>query len=216
MLEQLIAWYAPHTCLGCGTEGALLCAACVHAIEPVADRCYRCHQLAARGRTCVACQRHSALYSVRAATTYAGSAKQLIGRLKFGGAQAAADGMARAMAALLPDEDVLLVYLPTASSRIRRRGYDQAKLITRHLLRYTGKRSLACLARHGQQRQVGATREQRLKQLRESFTVIRPVTGAHIVLIDDVTTTGASLEAAAAALKVAGAVRIEAVVFARA
>jgi len=164
----------------------------------------------------MSCRRRSALYSVRAATLYTGLGKRLVGKLKFGGTRAAAKLMAEQMAGLIPDKEVLLVHLPTASSRSRQRGYDQAYLITRQLRRVLGRDSLPCLARHGQQRQVGASREQRLKQLQASFMVVRPVAGAHIVLIDDVITTGASLESAAAVLKAAGAARIEAVVFARA
>jgi predicted amidophosphoribosyltransferase len=76
---------------------------------------------------------------------------------------------------------------------------------------------MTLLARRGQSRQVGARRMQRTTQLVDAFHPIRPslIQGAHILLVDDIVTTGASLEAAARVLKQAGAKRIDAVVFAQ-
>jgi predicted amidophosphoribosyltransferase len=73
------------------------------------------------------------------------------------------------------------------------------------------------LARQGQAHQVGASREQRKQQLATAFRVTKPqhVAGARLLLIDDVVTTGATLEAAAAALRAVGARHIEALVFAQ-
>ena len=63
-----------------------------------------------------------------------------------------------------------------------------------------------------------ASRQQRLSQLEEAFRVIRPerINGAHVLLVDDVITTGATLEAAATILKRAGAKQVSALVFAQA
>ena len=107
---------------------------------------------------------------------------------------------------------------PTATSRVRQRGYDQAKLLARALARQAGLPYLDCLARVGQTHQVGATREQRLRQLQAAFRVRRPnaVRSAYLLLVDDVSTTGATLELAATILKSAGARRVDAIVFAQA
>lgn len=77
---------------------------------------------------------------------------------------------------------------------------------------------MPALVRLGQQQQHTATRAQRLTQLAKAYTVPRPelVVGKYVVLVDDVITTGATLEAAARALKAAGAKRVSAVVFAQA
>jgi ComF family protein len=124
--------------------------------------------------------------------------------------------MAARLRPLLPTgRDVVIVPVPTATSRVRQRGYDQAKLLARALSRQARLPYLDCLARTGQAHQHGASRSQRLRQLTAAFRVRRQraVRGSHIVLIDDVVTTGATLEAAAAVLHAAGATRVEAVVF---
>jgi ComF family protein len=112
--------------------------------------------------------------------------------------------------------DAVLVPVPTATSRVRARGYDQSKLLARAVARRQSLPVLNCLARHGQTHQVGATRQQRLSQLSTAFRVIRParLAGRHVILVDDVTTTGATLELAAQKLLAAGARRVDAVTFA--
>jgi len=157
------------------------------------------------------------LYRVQARTVYRGVAKQLIWKLKSAGAQAAAEVMAAGMVALLPaGERPVIVSVPTATGRVRQRGYDQAQLLGRQLARQARLPWLACLARSGQLHQVGANRQQRRWQLHDSLRVTqrRFVRGAHIVLIDDVYTTGATLEAAAEVLIKAGAARVDGLTFA--
>jgi ComF family protein len=112
----------------------------------------------------------------------------------------------------------VIVPVPTATSRVRLRGYDQAVLIAKALAQQTRHEYVPCLRRVGQQRQVGASRTQRLQQMEQSFLVgdTTAFRGRHVVLVDDVMTTGATLESAAAIVKAAGAKRVEAVVFARA
>jgi predicted amidophosphoribosyltransferase len=78
-------------------------------------------------------------------------------------------------------------------------------------------RHASLLARYGQTRQVGATRQKRQQQVDNMFAVRKPelIKDAHILLIDDILTTGASLEAAAKILKAAGAKQVDAAVFAQ-
>jgi ComF family protein len=156
------------------------------------------------------------LQVVRIGVVYGGLAKEIVWRLKFKGASAAAAEMVRHLPDVFP-AGVVIVPVPTATSRVRRRGYDQAKLLARELANRRQIPYLDCLARSGQSHQVGASRRERLRQLSGAFRVRYParVEGAHLVLVDDVLTTGATLEAAAVALKQAGAKKVEAAVFAQ-
>jgi ComF family protein len=146
--------------------------------------------------------------------------KDVVWHLKFQGARAAGPELGTYMADRLPDRqsDVIVVHVPTATSRLRRRGYDQARLIAGGLSKSSGLPHLSVLARSGQTKQVGASRSQRLAQTKHAYRVSHPklVRGMHILLVDDVVTTGTTLETCARVLKDAGARRLEAAVFARA
>lgn len=221
LLTPLLSLLAPHECLGCGTEGFLICANCKKSLKPAVERCYSCHKSMSGGRTCPSCRRSSSLYSVRAAVRYEGAAKDLIWKLKFGRARAAAAEASRLLGdyTRIPDSGTAIItHAPTATNRIRRRGYDQAALIAKAFAQNNGQPYTPLLARLGTHKQVGASRMVRSSQLQEAFRPIHEqrIRGAHIILIDDVVTTGATLQAAAAALREAGAKRVEAIVFAQA
>jgi ComF family protein len=155
---------------------------------------------------------------VYVATVYDGPAKDMVWQLKFQGAQTAAQIMARQMTrVLVKDEPACVVPVPTATGRVRRRGYDQARLLARQLARRGHLPYVEVLKRQGQAHQVGANREQRLWQLQTAFRAcnLSAVRGRRLILVDDVVTTGATLEAAAAVLRAAGARRVDAVTFAQ-
>jgi len=217
-LHTLLSQIAPYECLGCNAEGSLLCVDCSVNLVALPERCYRCQRLSRANRTCQTCRQQTELYVVQARTSYNGLAKDLVWRLKFSGAQSAAQEMAKLMASIPSDESVVLVPVPTASSRVRKRGYDQAQLLARALARQHHQEYVPCLRRSGQQHQVGATRLQRVTQLQAAYRCVSPrrIAGRHAILIDDVLTTGATLEAAAKVLKQAGAARVSGLVFAQA
>ena len=112
----------------------------------------------------------------------------------------------------------LVIAMPLSASRLRERGFNQAFELARHLA--PGKADAHTLLRIEQAtHQVGASREDRLTNVRDAFWVdatrIDRVRGQRLVLIDDVMTTGASLHEAARALKSAGAAHVTGIVFAR-
>jgi ComF family protein len=154
-----------------------------------------------------------------AVTEYQGLAHQLLHSFKFERAIAAAPIIAAAISDSIPflPKDTIIVSVPTATSRIRQRGYDHADLIANHFANLRGLSKINAACRLTQSRQVGANRHQRKTQLIGAFTIIRPdaIKGANILIIDDVATTGATLEALAGSLKSAGAKTICAAVFAQ-
>jgi ComF family protein len=198
----------------------LLCDWCLpDSCQVVPDRCYRCYKQTQDSRVCESCRRSSSLRHVWVRTEYMGIAKQLIRAYKFGRARAAVQPIADMMLESLPyfKPNTVITHVPTATSRERLRGYDQSELIAKALSRQSGLHHVTLLTRRGQSRQVGATHEQRLTQLESAFRPLRSslLQGAHVVLVDDIVTTGATLEAAARTLKLAGAKRVDGIVFAQ-
>lgn len=219
LLDSLLSVFAPHNCLGCSSEGSLLCKKCVAGLPRVSgDTCLACFRRPARGMLCDTCVAGSSMTAVMARTTHDGVAKQLVGALKFNRALAAAKPMAHAMSAVLPKQlqGVLITSVPTATSRVRQRGYDQAAVLARLIAKEQQLSYCSLLGRTSQLRQVGASRQQRQAQLKDIVYVRRQALckGATIIVVDDVLTTGSSVEASAKALRAAGASRIFGLVFA--
>ncbi|MBW3568757.1 hypothetical protein KY385_01355 [Candidatus Parcubacteria bacterium] len=153
------------------------------------------------------------------ASDYQDTAKELLHRLKFERTSSAAEPIAAAIDNILPDlpPGTLVVYVPTANSRVRIRGYDQAKLIAQKVAKRRNWPYQTLLMRKGSSRQVGSGRQDRFKQIESALLPVKQgnIKSANILMIDDVTTTGATLEAAAKILKSAGAQTIDAAVFAQ-
>lgn len=218
LIETVLDIFAPFECLRCKMEGSLLCKQCADTLTKVPPRCYRCGRWESGHHTCRRCRAKSPLEAVYPAASYDDTAaKELVHALKFGRAKGAAKSVASILAAVdnIP-EDAYITYIPTANVRVRERGYDQAALITRELARITGRPHLPLLARIDDRRQTGKTRSMRLQQMDGAFRILLPevIKNQHILLVDDVLTTGATCEAAARALRKAGARHVSAAVFA--
>lgn len=220
LLEKFIALAAPFECLGCGQEDWLLCPACREsAILLLPPRCFRCGRATLNSRVCASCRSGSKLRYVWVATEYNGLAKELLHHFKFLRAQNSAPDLAKIMYSALPQlkPTTIICPIPTASSRVRTRGYDQAECLAKEIARLSGNRFVRLLERIGQSRQVGSNRSDRLQQLNNAFLCLRAefIYYSDILLIDDIITTGATMEAAATVLRRAGARHVDALAFAK-
>lgn len=217
IIEQFLRVIAPHQCIGCTVEGQLLCARCARSLPAVPSRCYRCQRPTEAFRTCTACYSSSSLFGVTPFTKYDGLAKEVIHCLKFERSRAAAEDIAEALATRLSFAGMdVVTYVPTAPARVRSRGYDQAQLIAKATAELAQLPCITLLARNGNLRQLGKDRATRHEQIQDAFYAVHSNLGSgrRVLLIDDVLTTGATCEAAAATLCQAGAKRVSAAVFA--
>ncbi len=152
-------------------------------------------------------------------TYYEANAKKLLQSYKFERVRSASQIISEAMMEVLPflSSNTLIVPVPTATSRVRQRGYDQAILMAKNISKNGSYDYSHAVSHLYQSRQVGASRQLRLAQLKDAFVVTSPgkVKGREILLIDDVVTTGATLEAMTQVLKKSGAKKVNALIFAQ-
>jgi ComF family protein len=159
-------------------------------------------------------------------SVHSGTGLAIVGALKYDGWTAAADGMAERMARLGWPRDVLeeraaVVPVPLAPSRYRERGYNQSELLARGVARrWNVAVWTECLARaRGTTSQTRLTPDERRQNVSGAFRAVAGAVnfrGAHLVLVDDVVTTAATLNECATALYEAGARIISYVTFGRA
>ena len=202
-----------------------VCDACVARFAPPAPRCRTCAlPLPAGVAQCGECVRHPPpLDACLAACSYAWPWPGHIGEFKFQGQAGWAGPFATLMRSapwVEPALDAcdLLLPMPLAPARLRERGFNQAFELARRLA--PAKTDAALLLRVREtQPQVGLDRAGRRANVARAFAVepLRAglLQGRRLVLVDDVMTSGASLFAAAAVLRQAGAARITALVLAR-
>lgn len=212
----------PPKCVGCGSFGAFICDRCLEtALRATGNRCPHCW-LARQDDWCTDCNRHApAFTALRSAFIYGGVSRSAVLALKFEGVSALAPSMASLMAAALadwsPPVDVI-VPVPLAWLRRRTRGYNQAELLAGEIARLTTL-PLARQALRRTRQTAPQTRQRdeasRRQNIRGAFAPgSRPVSG-NALLIDDVATTGATLDACARTLLAGGAAAVFALTFAR-
>jgi ComF family protein len=209
--------YPPH-CVLCGRSGPFLCLKCEAALSRAeAPRCERCwhfgHIESAR------CPLWGTdLQRVRSAFVHEAGARDLVHTFKYDGVFALAEVMGGLLADFALDHGLTADVVTPVSLHPRRRrsrGYDQAEKLAGVVAAGTGIPMLVALKRtRATASQVHQpTAEERTRNVAGAFAVREPIHGLSVLLIDDVVTTGATLNAGARALYDAGAASVQALTF---
>ncbi|MFH1652175.1 MAG: ComF family protein [Chloroflexota bacterium] len=214
----------PRWCLGCGREGSFLCPSCrssLTALEP--PFCPRCGRPRSSGGLCPACAGlPPAIDGVRAPYVFDGVLRRAIHQFKYENLKALAEPLGELLAEYYrtcPLSADLLVPVPLHPKRLKERGYNQAELLAEVLGKAAGLPvNTGCLFRERyslpQARTASVT--ERKENVSRVFVCRGTAVRAHqVMLIDDVATSGATLNAAAAVLKEAGAASVRGLVIAR-
>jgi ComF family protein len=208
----------PAACSGCGREGEPLCTACLPALDT---------RLALPGGIPIGLPADlpAPLLQLEWCAPFVGPVRAALHDLKYAGERRLAEPLGAAVARRWTGVGTgaeLLVPVPVHAERERRRGYDQAALITVTAARHLGLPALLALERRrATVAQFELGRDERAANVAGAFGlradpfVTRAIVGRWILLVDDVVTTGATLAACAAALIADGALAVSAVAVAR-
>ena len=209
-------------CLLCGQTGGgeILCRACADDLPPLpSPRCPCCALPTAAGELCGRCLAHPPHYDrTLAAFNYGFPLDKLIQSFKYGHRLALAAYLGRELARLAPDVAAdLIVPLPLHPSRLRERGFNQALELARPVAATLGLPldSRICTRIRHTPAQAGLPWKKREQNIRGAFHCARDLSGRRILLVDDVMTTGASLDECARTLKLHGASEVVLLVVAR-
>lgn len=188
----------PRRCAACGVVGPSPCGACIDTMQrgpalPAPAGIERCASL----------------------LLYAGAAREVVARLKYRNARGSVAWLAAGMAALVDADTVdVVAWVPTTSARRRHRGFDQGRLLAKAVARSLRRPCRSLLRRRPGPPQTGRPLSERR---RGPHLVAAPsvLAGQRVLLVDDVVTSGATLTAAATALRNAHVVHVQAVTAAR-
>jgi ComF family protein len=201
------------SCFLCrGAARELLCAPCDAELPRLgAALCPRCALASPSGALCGRCLADPPRYDATlAALEYRFPADVLVQALKFRSELALAPLLAGFLLGRSPERVDLLIPVPLSGRRLRERGFNQALEIARHLAGATGARLEPTLCERTRETaaQMDLPLAERRKNVAGAFRCERLLAGATIAIVDDVMTTGATLDELAATLKRAGAERV--------
>ena len=217
-------WVYPPLCGGCGVRGTHWCSDCLESTQLISPPvCQNCGQNQRYGGTCKQCRESPPHYSaLRSWAAFGGPLRKAIHRLKYKRditlGQTLARPMVESLGRLNWEIDVVIP-VPLGVARQAERGYNQAALLARPIAwNFNWEYNPRALSRTRETRtQVGLNFEQRRENVAEAFQASPvSISGKQVLVVDDVTTSGATMDACASALKKAGAQQVYGFTLARA
>jgi len=220
--RQATDWLFPPRCAVCGSSGSFLCRRCRESLPQARlPRCGVCWQPGARS-TCANCERsRPAFDGLCSPYVFRAGVRELVYGLKYQYQSVLAEPMSELLYRFLLDNPLpadVVVPVPLFPRRERVRGYNQSALLARALARKIGlpteEQTLVRARNTASQARTGNVDERRVN-VRGAFECRgRQLAGKRVLLVDDVSTTGATLDSCARALLSGGAASVWAFAFA--
>ncbi|MBC7944888.1 MAG: ComF family protein [Burkholderiales bacterium] len=211
----------PQSCVLCsgGSSETALCAPCLAALPRLArERCPVCTLPTLSGEVCGACLRHRPKFDrVDCALVYAFPADTLIQALKYDGNLAVAKVLGAVLKASVADRPDLILAMPLSKQRLRERGFNQALEIAKFVARELDIPIAidSCRKTRDTPPQTALPWKERAKNVRGAFVCDMNLAGKKVAVVDDVMTTGATLNEFAATLRKSGASEVSGWIAAR-
>ena len=217
-LRRIADIFYPRCCPVCQKilkdQRRMICPECEKILKPVGHpRCYKCGKPVEQGEYCRDCQKQHHIFDQgRGIFVYDSRMRRSVTRYKYYGCREYGDFYAKAMYRYARRElqewkPDLIVPVPVHKSKERFRGFNQAAYLAERVSRYTGIPADAGIVQKviktKSQKKLNAF--QRRKNLEKAFRVTGDVAGKDILVIDDVYTTGSTIDAMASCLKKKGA-----------
>ena len=221
MLRKILDIFYPRCCPVCQKilkdQRRMICPECEKKLRPMGHpRCYKCGKPIEEGEYCKDCQKHTHIFDQgRGIFVYDGIMRRSVTRYKYYGCRDYGDFYAKVMYRYAwknlnqwkPD---LIVPVPIHKSKERLRGFNQAAYLAERLSCYTGipvdTDLVQKVVKTKSQKKLNAM--QRRKNLEKAFLVTKNIRGKDILVIDDVYTTGSTIDAMAGCLRKRGAKNI--------
>jgi ComF family protein len=216
--------FFPRKCLGCGKEGNLICPACQHHLTPIVNPvCPHCGRPQASSILCPTCAASpSNIDCIRSPLRFEGLTRQIVHQFKYKNLRSLAQPLGLILKDYLLREPLpveVVVPIPLHPRRMRERGYNQSALLAKEVSRLMN----LPLVENEVQRTSYILPQARTHSARERQANVKGAfncrsfsrAGKSVLLIDDVATSGSTLDACAAALKKAGSGPVFGLVLAR-
>ena len=216
--------FFPPWCVGCGVGGSFLCLSCQSSLPRLLPPiCAKCGTPLSQGTLCASCEdRPMEIEGIRSVFRFEGAARQAILSFKYKNVKALATPLAKLLEEYLRTHPLpadALIPVPLHPRRLRERGYNQSSLLAGELSKLASLpliEGLLVRLKNTPPQTRTKSSEERQGNVADAFSCRdRRLDGRRILLIDDVCTSGATLNSCATALKVAGATSVWALTLGR-
>lgn len=212
LARSIVDAFAPRFCIRCGREGSLWCTPCLEAYQPTPPRagCPFCQAQAFSERVCASCQATVYLDGITALGSYADVLmRETINVWKYHGDETVFAPVAmwirqQGCRYVAWPHEAVISWVPLHAGKTRARGFDQAQFIAQTIARHTGREIRDLLVRKKATSAQASKKDRCVGELDGTFRVVSVLPPKAVVLCDDVFTSGATMDAAARALKEVG------------
>lgn len=222
--EAALDFFFPRQCIGCGKYGDYICSTCARKLPRLNPPiCQRCGKPEASGDRCPACWgKHDGIDAIRSVFKFEGTVRTAVHEFKYRGLRSICSSLSKFMAEYYVQNNIsadVIVPVPLHQKRLKERGYNQSYLLAAELavlISLPVEENLITRIKDTPPQARTSNADHRAANVRDAFVCsTRDFKGLDIIILDDVCTSGATIEACADVLKTAGAKRVLGFTFAR-